>query len=102
VSVSSPQTVLRRLGLRPEKARGQHFLIHPHQSRRIVAALELTPEDLVVEVGPGLGALTVFLAQAAGRVVALEVDPVLAAYVREELFLGRLPGGSPVPGCAAV
>jgi 16S rRNA (adenine1518-N6/adenine1519-N6)-dimethyltransferase len=88
VSVLSPQTVLRRLGLRPEKARGQHFLIHPHQSRRIVAALELAPEDLVVEVGPGLGALTVFLAQAAGRVVALEVDPLLAAYLREELFLG--------------
>lgn len=88
MSVSSPQTVLRRLGLRPEKARGQHFLLHPHQSRRIVAALDLTPEDLVVEVGPGLGALTVFLAQAAGRVVALEVDPLLAAYLREELFQG--------------
>jgi 16S rRNA (adenine1518-N6/adenine1519-N6)-dimethyltransferase len=53
-----------------------------------VAALDLTPEDLVVEVGPGLGALTVFLAQAAGRVVALEVDPLLAAYLREELFQG--------------
>jgi 16S rRNA (adenine1518-N6/adenine1519-N6)-dimethyltransferase len=90
VSILSPRTVLRRLGLRPEKARGQHFLIHPHQSRRIVTALELTPEDLVVEVGPGLGALTVFLAQEAGRVVALELDPSLAAYLREELFAGNL------------
>lgn len=88
MSISSPRTVLRRLGLRPEKARGQHFLIHPHQSRRIVAALELAPEDLVLEVGPGLGALTVLLAQAAGRVVALEVDPLLAAYLQEELFQG--------------
>jgi 16S rRNA (adenine1518-N6/adenine1519-N6)-dimethyltransferase len=52
-----------------------------------VAALELSPHDLVVEVGPGLGALTVFLAQEARRVVALEVDPTLAAYLREELFL---------------
>jgi 16S rRNA (adenine1518-N6/adenine1519-N6)-dimethyltransferase len=86
VSLSSPKTVLRRLGLRPEKARGQHFLIHPHQARRIVAALELVPQDLVVEVGPGLGALTVFLAQEAWRVVALEVDPALAAYLQEELF----------------
>lgn len=92
MSISSPQTVLRRLGLRPEKARGQHFLVHPHQSRRIVAALELAPGDLVVEVGPGLGALTVVLAQEAGRVVALEVDPVLAAYLGNELF----PGDSPV------
>jgi 16S rRNA (adenine1518-N6/adenine1519-N6)-dimethyltransferase len=90
VSVSSPKTVLRRLGLRPEKARGQNFLIHPHQARRIVAALGLSPGDQVVEVGPGLGALTVVLAQEAGRVVALEVDPNLAAYLQEELFATEL------------
>ncbi len=89
MSLSSPKTVLRRLGLRPEKARGQHFLIHPHQARRIVAALELVPQDLVVEVGPGLGALTVFLAQEARRVVALEVDQALAAYLQAELFAGE-------------
>ncbi|MGQ9687579.1 MAG: 16S rRNA (adenine(1518)-N(6)/adenine(1519)-N(6))-dimethyltransferase RsmA [Desulfobaccales bacterium] len=89
MSSSSPRTVLRRLGLKPEKARGQHFLLHPHQSRRIVAALELAANDLVVEIGPGLGALTLFLAQEAGRVVALELDPALAAYLREELFVGN-------------
>jgi 16S rRNA (adenine1518-N6/adenine1519-N6)-dimethyltransferase len=89
VSISSPQSVLRRLGLRPEKARGQHFLIHPHQAQRIVAALELASQDLVVEVGPGVGALTVLLAQEAWRVVALEVDPTLAAYLQEELFAGN-------------
>jgi 16S rRNA (adenine1518-N6/adenine1519-N6)-dimethyltransferase len=89
VSVSSPKTVLRRLGLRPEKARGQNFLIHPHQARRIVAALHLAPEDQVVEVGPGLGALTVFLAQEAKRVVALEVDANLAVYLQEELFVAE-------------
>jgi 16S rRNA (adenine1518-N6/adenine1519-N6)-dimethyltransferase len=51
-----------------------------------VAALQLAPGDQVVEVGPGLGALTVFLAQEAKRVVALEVDANLAAYLQEELF----------------
>ena len=86
MSLSSPKTILRRLGLRPEKARGQNFLIHPHQARRIVAALGLSPEDQVVEVGPGLGALTVYLGQQAKRVVALEVDHHLAAYLQEELF----------------
>ena len=86
MSVSSPKTILRRLGLRPEKARGQHFLIHPHQARRIVAALDLSPQETVVEVGPGLGALTGFLAQEAGLVVALELDQVLAAYLQKELF----------------
>jgi 16S rRNA (adenine1518-N6/adenine1519-N6)-dimethyltransferase len=89
VSASSPKTVLRHLGLRPEKARGQNFLLHPHQARRIVAALALAPQDLVVEVGPGLGALTVFLAEQAKRVVALEVDQALAAYLQEELFVNE-------------
>lgn len=51
--------------------------------------MELAPQDLVVEVGSGLGALTVFLAQVAGRVVALEVDPALAAYLQDELFPGE-------------
>lgn len=89
MSISSPQIILRRLGLRPEKARGQHFLLHPHQARRIVAALELTPADTVVEVGPGLGALTGCLAQEAGRVVAVEVDRNLAAYLQDERFVGE-------------
>jgi len=88
VSASSPKNILRRLGLRPEKARGQNFLLHPHQARRIVTALELSPRETVVEVGPGIGALTVFLAQEARRVVALEIDPLLAAYLGEELFAG--------------
>lgn len=86
---SSPQTVLRRLGLRPDKARGQHFLRYPHQARRIAAALAFSPGDTVVEIGPGLGALTTFLAQEAGQVVAVELDPLLAAYLREELFPGH-------------
>ena len=89
MSISSPKTILRHLGLRPEKARGQNFLIHPHQARRIVAALKLDSQDLVVEVGPGLGALTIFLAREAGWVVALEVDPALAAYLQTELFAGE-------------
>jgi len=54
-----------------------------------VAALELTSQETVVEVGPGLGALTGFLAQEAGRVVALEIDPALTAYLQKELFAGE-------------
>ena len=58
MSLPSPKTVLQRLGLRPKKSLGQHFLIHPHQARRLVAALDLCGEETVVEIGPGLGALT--------------------------------------------
>jgi 16S rRNA (adenine1518-N6/adenine1519-N6)-dimethyltransferase len=86
MSFSSPKILLRRLGLRPRKAWGQHFLLHPHQAQRIVAALGLKGEETVVEIGPGLGALTVFLAQEARQVVALERDPALAQFLGAELF----------------
>ncbi len=91
MSLDSPKTLLNRLGLRPKKALGQHFLLHPHQARRIVAALNLTYEDTVVEIGAGLGALTGFLAPAARRVIALERDPELARFLAEEL-LAEFPG----------
>ena len=68
-----------QLGLRPSKARGQNFVIDPNTVRRIVRAAELDPDDLVVEVGPGLGSLTLGLLAAVHRVVAVEIDPVLAA-----------------------
>ena len=83
---SSPKILLQRLGLRPKKTLGQNFLVHPHQARRIVDALELGGDETVVEIGAGLGALTVYLAQEARRVVALERDPALARFLREEIF----------------
>ena len=86
MSSTSPKILLRRLGLKPKKALGQHFLLHPHQARRIVEALGLQGGETVVEIGAGLGALTGFLAAAAGRVVALERDPALAQFLQEELF----------------
>ena len=91
MSSTSPKTLLNRLGLRPKKTLGQHFLLHPHQARRIVAALHLTGEETVVEIGAGLGALTVFLAPAARRVIALERDPDLARFLREDLLV-ETPG----------
>lgn len=91
MSSTSPKTLLLRLGLKPKKALGQHFLLHPHQARRIVAALDLMGEDTVVEIGAGLGALTGFLAQAARRVTALERDPDLAGFLAEDLFFD-IPG----------
>jgi 16S rRNA (adenine1518-N6/adenine1519-N6)-dimethyltransferase len=68
-----------RLGVRPTKQLGQNFVIDPNTIRRIVAAARLRPDDVVVEVGPGLGSLTLGLLHAAARVVAVELDPALAA-----------------------
>lgn len=69
----------------PRKSLGQHFLIDPNIVRKIVAAAELRPEETVLEIGPGRGILTRALCAAARKVVAVEVDPKLAAYGRAEL-----------------
>jgi 16S rRNA (adenine1518-N6/adenine1519-N6)-dimethyltransferase len=67
-----------RLGLRPTKKWGQNFVHDPNTVRRIVATAALDPADVVIEVGPGLGSLTLALLPAAGHVHAVEIDPVLA------------------------
>jgi 16S rRNA (adenine1518-N6/adenine1519-N6)-dimethyltransferase len=67
------------LGIRPTKQRGQNFVIDANTVRRIVRAADLDPSDVVVEVGPGLGSLTLALLGSVSRVVAIEVDPLLAA-----------------------
>ncbi|MCI0687005.1 MAG: 16S rRNA (adenine(1518)-N(6)/adenine(1519)-N(6))-dimethyltransferase RsmA [Sporichthyaceae bacterium] len=67
------------LGIRPTKQLGQNFVIDPNTVRRIVRSAQLRPDDVVVEVGPGLGSLTLALLPEVARVVAVEVDPVLAA-----------------------
>ncbi|MBW0091129.1 16S rRNA (adenine(1518)-N(6)/adenine(1519)-N(6))-dimethyltransferase RsmA [Pseudonocardia sp. KRD-184] len=67
------------LGVRPTKKLGQNFVHDPNTVRRIVKAAELAPDDVVVEVGPGLGSLTLALLPAVAGVHAVEIDPVLAA-----------------------
>lgn len=66
------------LGLRPSKQRGQNFVTDGNTIRRIVAAAGLTDADVVLEVGPGLGSLTLGLLDVARSVVAVEIDPLLA------------------------
>lgn len=68
---------LRAFGIRPRKRYGQHFLVSRRALNTILAAAALGPDDTVLEVGAGIGTLTVALAQRAGRVLAVEVDPAL-------------------------
>jgi len=80
---------LRRLlaneGLRPRRSLSQNFLTDAAALDAIVDAAELTPGDRVVEIGPGLGVLTRRLLAAGASVLAVELDPRLAAYLRREL-----------------
>jgi len=76
--ISEVKELLGHYDLKARKSLGQHFLVDRGALRRIVAAAELTPEDVVIEIGPGLGVLTRELARAARRVVAVEADEGLA------------------------
>ncbi len=90
--------LLRQYGLRPNKRLGQNFLVSEAALRRIVAAAEISPEIQVLEIGPGVGSLTVLLAEQARRVVAVELDThlqpvlrtVLAPYPQVTLVFGDI------------
>ncbi len=78
------------LDLRPTKQRGQNFVIDANTVRRIVRESGVGPDDVVVEVGPGLGSLTLALLDVARRVVAIEIDDLLSARLAQtaEEFAG--------------
>ena len=77
---SDVRRIVGRLGVRPAKRLGQNFVIEPGTVRKIAALAALGPDDVVLEVGPGLGSLTLALLEAGpAGVIAVEVDPVLAA-----------------------
>lgn len=83
--LAQTQRLLHRYELRARKGLGQHFLISQAVLEQIVSAARLTGEDVVVEVGPGLGVLTRELAKRAGHVFAIELDDKLAAILAESL-----------------
>lgn len=66
--------LLREHGLSPNKSLGQNFLVDQSALEKIVDAAAIRPEDTVLEIGPGLGSLTRCLAEAARRVIAVELD----------------------------
>ncbi|MBI4266947.1 MAG: ribosomal RNA small subunit methyltransferase A [Chloroflexi bacterium] len=79
--------LLRQSGLRARKGLAQHFLVDDKVLHLITSAAELSPDDTVIEVGPGLGVLTRELAKQSGRVIAIELDDRLAANLKPALAL---------------
>jgi 16S rRNA (adenine1518-N6/adenine1519-N6)-dimethyltransferase len=80
-----------RLDVTPTKKLGQNFVTDPNTIRRIVAAAKLNGSETVVEIGPGLGSLTLGLLEVAKKVIAVEIDPKMAAEL-EETIAKRAPG----------
>jgi 16S rRNA (adenine1518-N6/adenine1519-N6)-dimethyltransferase len=82
--IEDVKTALKLAGIRPNKALGQHFLVDATSLEAIVAAADPTPADTVLEIGPGLGVMTMPLTQRAGQVVAVEADGTLAGLLRRD------------------
>jgi len=74
---------LRRYGVRPRKKSGQTFLTDPIVAKQIVDAAELSSQDVVLEIGGGLGILTMWLTRSAGHVYVVEIDPRLVRALRD-------------------
>ncbi|MBK7622876.1 MAG: 16S rRNA (adenine(1518)-N(6)/adenine(1519)-N(6))-dimethyltransferase RsmA [Kineosporiaceae bacterium] len=79
LGVGDIRALAHEFGVRPTKVLGQNFVVDANTVRRIVRRSGVQPDDVVLEVGPGLGSLTLALLDAAARVIAVEIDPVLAA-----------------------
>ena len=67
-----------------QKKFGQNFLIDTHVLDKIVRAAEITKEDLVLEIGPGIGTLTQYLCESARKVIAVEIDKTLIPILKED------------------
>ncbi|HEV2096663.1 MAG TPA: rRNA adenine N-6-methyltransferase family protein, partial [Chthoniobacterales bacterium] len=83
MKLSEIDATLREIRVSPVKTLGQNFLHDQNLARWIVAKAELSADDFVVEIGPGLGALTEFALASGARVLALEKDARLADFLRE-------------------
>ena len=86
--LSNPKVTIQTIqkhDFRFQKRFGQNFLIDDHVIRKILLAADISKEDTVVEIGPGIGTLTQYLAEAAGRVYAVEIDEKLLPILAETL-----------------
>jgi 16S rRNA (adenine1518-N6/adenine1519-N6)-dimethyltransferase len=77
-------SLLKKYDLRPRKGLGQNFLVDSFHLEKIIEAADLSPEDTVLEIGPGPGTLTRFLTEAAGQVIAVELDPHMVNLLQNE------------------
>ena len=87
-TLGNPQNtieILKKYNFTFQKKFGQNFLIDTHVLDKIIAAAEITKDDFVLEIGPGIGTMTQYLAQAAGKVAAVEIDKALIPILGDSL-----------------
>jgi len=77
--------ILKKYGIKPSKRLGQNFLIDKNVLKKIIEAAELKPDDIILEIGPGLGILTLELAKKVKKVIAVEKDRTLSQILKDVL-----------------
>ena len=82
---STIKEIKERYGFKISKSLGQNFLTDKNVIDKIIGAMNLTPQDLVIEIGPGLGVLTAEAAPQAGKVIAIEIDKNLIPILKENM-----------------
>lgn len=85
MSASSPKNILNSLDIKPSKGLGQNFLVDKNALNKIIKAADIKSNDVILEIGPGLGVLTKELAKRAKKVIAVEKDKKMIAVLRETL-----------------
>jgi len=88
--MTSPRILLAVHNIRPKKQLGQNFLSDPATAAMIVSRSEISPEDIVLEIGAGLGALTIPVARIAQKVIAVDKDPKIIDILRTEIIANNL------------
>ena len=96
--MTSPRNLLKAWDLKPKKHMGQNFLMDPSTAKTIIRRANLKADDIVLEIGAGLGALTIPLAKAAQKVYAVEKDRQLIELLRTELLANQITNCEIVEG----
>ena len=84
--MSSPKEIIRQYAIKPRKRLGQSFLMEQNVIRKISAIAQVTKNDIVVEIGAGIGVLTEDLAQNAAKLIAVELDDKLVEVLKDKLL----------------
>ena len=95
--MTSPKVLLAAWDLRPKKHMGQNFLCDPSTAESIISRAHLSSEDVVLEIGAGLGALTIFIARVVKKVFAVEKDRQLIKLLKTELLANRISNCEIIP-----
>jgi 16S rRNA (adenine1518-N6/adenine1519-N6)-dimethyltransferase len=84
MNINEVKLILKKINLKPRKNLGQNFIVNNHTIQKIVSTSELLKDDIILEIGPGLGALTEKLVEKVKRVHAIEIDPLLSRYLSDK------------------